>query len=189
MWETQLEIKYEDYQLEDVNLDHLMNNTAPIFQSLTPSKLKQIEGTDLQSANERWYYERWCRLTVSQCLSTCRIGRFVLDGDPNADVRAFKFISSHIWGIVRKPFLSYWMRYGLESEPKAILKYEEQSNTVASNTNYPFLGCSPDCIVGEDGLLEIKSLKIFKDSTVGSVVEKWSTLPKVVTQKQCFIII
>ena len=53
MWETQLEIKYEDYQLEDVNLDHLMNNTAAILQSLTPSKLKQIEGTNLQSANKR----------------------------------------------------------------------------------------------------------------------------------------
>ena len=65
MWETQLEIKYKDYQLEDVNLDHLMNNTAAILQSLTPSKLKQIEGTDLQSANERWYCERWCHLTAS----------------------------------------------------------------------------------------------------------------------------
>ena len=54
MWETQLEIKYEDYQLEDVNLDHLMNNTAAILQSLTSSKLKQMEGTDLQSANESW---------------------------------------------------------------------------------------------------------------------------------------
>ena len=193
MWETQLEIKYEDYQLEDVNLDHLMNNTAAILQSLTPSKLKQIEGTDLQSANERWYCERWCRLTASQCLSACRIGRLVLDGDPNADVRAFKFISSHIWGINREPFQSYWMRYGLESEPKAILKYEEQSNTVVCksglwvNPNYPFLGCSPDGIVGEDGLLEIKSLKIFKHSTIESVVEKWSTLPKVVKQGQCFI--
>ena len=109
MWETQLEIKYEDYQLEDVNLDHLMNNTAAILQSLTPSKLEQIEETDLQSANERWYCERWCRLTASQCLSACRIGRLVLDGDPNADVRAFKFISSHIWGINREPFQSYWM--------------------------------------------------------------------------------
>ena len=194
MWETQLEIKYEDYQLEDVNLDHLMNNTAAILQSLTPSKLKQIEGTDLQSANERWYCERWCRLTASQCLSACRIGRLVLDGDPNVDVRAFKFISSDIWGINREPFQFYWMRYGLQSEPKAILKYEEQSNTVVCksglwvNPNYPFLGCSPDGIVGEDGLLEIKSLKIFKDSTIESVVEKWSTLPKVVKQGQCFII-
>ena len=172
MWETQLEIKYEDYQLEDVNLDHLMNNTAAILQSLTPSKLKQIEGTDLQSANERWYCERWCHLTASQCLSACRIGRLVLDGDSNADVRAFKFISSHIWGIDCEPFQSYWMRYGLESEPKAILRYEEQkSNTVVCksrlwvNPNYPFLGCPPDGIVGEDGLLEIKSLKMFKDST------------------------
>ena len=79
MWETQLEIKYEDYQLEDVNLDHLMNNTAAILDI-------QIEGTDLQSVNKRWYCERWCRLTASQCLSACRIGRHVLDGDPNADV-------------------------------------------------------------------------------------------------------
>ena len=168
MWETQLEIKYEDYQLEDVNLDHLMNNTAAILQSLTPSKLKQIEGTDLQSANERRYCERWCRLTASQCPSACRIGRLVLDGDPNVDVRAFKFILSHIWGIDREPFQSYWMRYSLESEPKAILKYEEQSNTVVCksgfwvNPSYPFLECSPDGIVGEDGLLEIKSSKIFK---------------------------
>ena len=107
-----------------------MNSTAAILQSLTPSKLKQIEGTDLQGANERWYCKRWCRLTASQCLSACRIGRLVLDGDPNADVRDFKFISSHIWDIDRERFQSYWMRYGLESEPKAILKYEEQSNTV-----------------------------------------------------------
>ena len=128
-------------------------------------------------------------MTASQCLSACRIGRFVLDGDPNADVSAFKFISSHIRGIDREPFQSYWMPYGLESESKAILKYEEQRNTVVCksglwvNPNFPFLGCSPDGIVGEDGLLEIKSLKIFKDSTVESVVKKWSTLSKVVTQK------
>ena len=56
------------------------------------------------------------------------------------------------------------------------------------NPNYPLLGFSPDGIVGEDGLLEIKFLKKFKDSTIENVVEKWSTLPKVVTQKQCFII-
>ena len=56
------------------------------------------------------------------------------------------------------------------------------------NPDYLFLGCYPDDIVGENGFLEIKSLKIFKDSIVESVVEKWSTLPKVVTQGQCFII-
>ena len=157
MWETQLEIKYEDYQLEDVNLDDLMNNTAAILQSLTPSKLKQIEGTDLQSANERWYCERWCHLTASQCLSACRIGRLVLDGDPNADVRAFKFISSHIWGINREPFQSYWMRYDLESEPKAILKYEEQRNTVVCGNTLPYVVKQGQCFIIEDGQCILKS--------------------------------
>ena len=54
MWETQLEIKYEDYGLKDINLDQLINITQTILQSITPPKLQQIEGTELQSKNERW---------------------------------------------------------------------------------------------------------------------------------------
>lgn len=67
------------------------------------------------------------------------------------------------------------MLYGLESEAKAILKYENETmNKVYSsglwvNQKYPFLGCSPDGLVGEDTVLEIKSLKIFKEYTVGTV--------------------
>ena len=103
MWETQqLEIKYEEYELKDINLNQLINITQTILQSITPPKLHQIEGTELKSENERWYSEGWCRLTASQCLNACRIGRLVLDGNPNADVRAFKFISCHIWGIDRE---------------------------------------------------------------------------------------
>ena len=74
------------------------------------------------------------------------------------------------------------MRYSLKSEPKAISKYKEQINREGCksglwvNPKYPFLGCSP----------EIKSLKIYKDSNIHSVAEKWSTLPKSVTRRQCF---
>lgn len=67
------------------------------------------------------------------------------------------------------------MLYDLESEAKPILKYENETmNKVYSsglwvNPQYPFLGCSPDGLVGEDTVLEIKSLKIFKEYTVGTV--------------------
>ena len=84
------------------------------------------------------------------------------------------------------------MRYGLESEPKAISKYKEQTNREVCksglwvNPKYPFLGGSPDGLVNDDGLVEIKSLKILKDSNIHSVADKWSTLPKSVTRRPCF---
>ena len=46
-------------------------------------------------------------------------------------------------------------------EPKAIEKYESQTGTVVSTSGllvdpkYPFLGCSPDSLVGQDGIFEI----------------------------------
>ena len=119
--------------------------------------------------------ERWCRLTALQYLNSCRIGRFVLGGNPNADFGAFKFISSHIWGIDHELFQSNWMRYGLESEPKVISKYKVQTNREVCksglwvNPKYLFLGCSPYGLVNDDSLVEIKSLKIFKEITFHSV--------------------
>ena len=168
MWETQLEMKYEDYEFKNIDASGLMNRASVILQSLTPPKLQQMEGTENQSCSEIWHSERWCHLTASQRLNACRLGQLVFDKNPSADVRAFKFISSYVWGINREQFQTYWMSYGLESEPKAILKYEDKtkSDVCASglwvNTKYPFMGCCPDGLVDDDGLIEIKSLKILK---------------------------
>ena len=131
-------------------------------------------------------------MTASKCLTSCRIGKLIVEGKANASVRAFKFISTNIWGIDPEPFQSYWMKYGLESEPKAILKYEEQTRNVVStsglwvNSKYPFLACSPDGLVDESGLLEIKSLKIFKDNTVERITGNPNELPKEMINRQCF---
>ena len=194
MWETQLEIRYEDYEVADIDISQLMDRTLIIENNITPSVLKQLEGTEQQSASEKWFMERWLRLTASKCLTSCRIGKLIVEGKANASVRAFKFISTNIWGIEREPFQSYWMKYGLESEPKAILKYEEQTRNVFStsglwvNPKYPFLACSPDGLVDESGLLEIKSLKIFKDSTVERITGNPNELPKEMINGQCFYV-
>ena len=132
MWETQLEIRYEDYEVADIDVSQLMDRTLIIENNITPSVLKQLEGTEQQSASEKWFKERWLRLTASKCLTSCRIGKLIVEGKANASVRAFKFISTNIWGIDREPFQSYWMKYGLESEPNAILKFEEQTRNVVS---------------------------------------------------------
>ena len=86
------------------------------------------------------------------------------------------------------------MKYGLESEPKAIGKYESQTNRNVStsgfrvNPEYPFLGSSSDGLAGEDGIIEIKSLKIFKHCTIESVSSNQSSVPLVVLNKQCYYV-
>ena len=125
MWETQLEMSYEDYELGDVDISQLMGRALQIESNITPLVLKQVEGTEQQSGSEKWYSERWLPLTAAKCLTACRMGKLIVQGKPNAGVIAFKFILANIWGIDREPFQSYWMKYGLECEPKAISKYEE----------------------------------------------------------------
>ena len=77
---------------------------------------------------------------------------------------------------------------------KATLKYEDQtkSDVCASglwvNPKYPFMGCSPDGLVGDDGLIEMKSLKIFKNDSVEKVIENWDNLPKDTKKIQCFAV-
>ena len=85
------------------------------------------------------------------------------------------------------------MKYGIESEPEAIKKYEEQTNSVVAtsglwvNPKYPFLGCSADGLVDQDGIIEIKSLKIFKFNTIDSIILPGQTsVPKDTISRQCF---
>ena len=85
------------------------------------------------------------------------------------------------------------MKYGIESEPEAIKKYEEQTNSIVAtsglwvNPKYPFLGCSPDGLVDQDGIIEIKSLKIFKFNTIDSIILPGQTsVPKDTISRQCF---
>ena len=86
-----------------------MDRTLIIENNITPSVLKQLEGTEQQSVSEKWFKERWLRLTASKCLTSCRIGKLIVEGKANASVRAFKFIQTNIWEIDREPFQSYWM--------------------------------------------------------------------------------
>ena len=128
MWETQLQLSYDDYEQSDIDMNIVNKQIKILIENLTPPQLMQIPGTEEQSKSNIWFSERWRRLTASKCLAACRIGKLAVSGAPNTAVRAFKFIKSNIWKIDQEPFQSYWMKYGLESEPKAIEKYESQTN-------------------------------------------------------------
>lgn len=192
MWETQLQFTYKDYNLERERAEVLLEKVSALHENLKPEGVMEIPGTEQQSRSEKWFSERWRRLTASKCLSAFKVGKLVTGCQPNAAVEANKFIFSHLWGLESEHFQSYWMRYGLESEPKAIKKYESTTNLKVYhsglwvNPKFPFLGCSPDGLVGNDTVLEINALKILKHYNVEAVTSPTSPVPKSVLSRQCF---
>jgi len=86
----------------------------------------------------------------------------VLNGASNAALSAKLFIEEKMWSVNGNSFQNKWMTYGLESEADAIKKYEQQTKVAVTtsglwvNPKFPFLACSPDGLISEDGVLEIK---------------------------------
>lgn len=193
MWETQLTVTCNDYDLEDTSV--LEQQVSDLMANLSPACLSQIDGTKAPNESERWYSERWPRITASTCLDAYRAGKKVKEGSSNASASAKKYISSNIWNIDGDKPQTYWMKYGLESEADAIDKCETQTKENVStsglwvNPKFPFLACSPDGLLGQDGLLEIKSLKLFKEHSIYDVCnDKGTLISKDIINRQCFSI-
>ena len=102
----------------------------------------------------------------------------------------------HIWRLYRDTPQTSWMKYGLESESAAVKQYEIETSLSVSPTGlwlYPqisYIPCSPDGLVRDDGLLEIKSLKIFHDNTIDQVLNDTDRVlvSKDNLNRQCFAI-
>ena len=88
------------------------------------------------------------------------------------------------------------MKYGLESESAAVKQYEIQTSLSVSptglwvNPQLSYIADSPDGLVSDDGLLKIKSLKIFHDNTIDQVVNDTDRVlvSKDNLNRQCFSI-
>ena len=192
MWETQLKIVYQDYKLSSEREAGLVKQVHRLLDNLTPTVLGKLPGTRAQSQSENWCSERLVRLTASTALEVLNIGKLVSNGATNAGIRASKYISNRLWHL-DGGLQTTWMKYGLESEAKAIEKYKNQTKKNVTSTGlwvnpkYPYLACSPDGLVDDDGLVEIKSLKLFKEHEIQKIVKNGSTVvSKDILDRQCF---
>ena len=79
MWETQLQYTYKDYNLERERVEVLLEKVSALHENLRPEALMEIPGTEQESRSEKWFSERWCRLTASKCLSAFNVGKLVTD--------------------------------------------------------------------------------------------------------------
>jgi hypothetical protein len=113
------------------------------------------------------------------------------------------FLNSHLWETTG--FTTKWMQLGLDSEPKARAQYSMQKGSKVPgfsvretglwvNNKMPELACSPDGLVTDpsevpsEGILEIKTLKIFQSfppSDLKSAVDSGNCLKKTLANA-CF---
>ena len=61
----------------------LAEKVIVLLENIKPEALSEIEGTLEQSLSEKWFGERWFRVTTSKCLPAFKIGRLIMDSRPN----------------------------------------------------------------------------------------------------------
>ena len=201
MFEGTLFIHYPDYTLSTerrIELENLRNNIkCSLVENDTDEQCQEIGDTRAQSNSDTWKSERLFRITASKCKTANILGDKIAQNIGNQYLhRMSKFIKENLW--YPSNFISADMRYGMQEEHKARSAYSQYSgNTVIEtgmwvNKDYPCLGASPDGLILDDsneasGVLEIKCLKIFRNSSVSQVIEK--SMDKEMSKtlsRQCF---
>lgn len=118
----------------------------------------QLEFSDVEQNTDEWDALRVGKIT-SSALSSVMANYGKAFGEP-AKKYAVSIALGQITGQVDSSgYKNADMDRGHEQEPLARLAYEAQVFTNVKNGGffyYPDLGCSPDGLVGDDGLIEIK---------------------------------
>lgn len=139
--------------------DHDYNNEHPEDMFLASLKIRDITETDVadvemrtrgQNMNKQWKEERLLRLQASSFGRICKRTEKTNHGQLAWSLTEYKDISSDAINHGRK-----YEEVAREAYcTKMKTSVEESGIVVCLGT--PFLGCSPDGLVGEDGIVEIK---------------------------------
>ena len=111
-----------------------------------------------------WFQARLGCLTASKAVAVLKRGR---DGKP---LKAYydlmdELIAERVTGVAEEHFFTDAMAWGVEREDEARSRYEAESGCFVDEVGFvkhptlAWFGASPDGLVGEDGLLEIKCPK------------------------------
>lgn len=116
--------------------------------------------SDLQRTQE-WYAQRAGKLTASSFADVMNV---LKSGEPGANRRALvtRLAVERLTGERVDTFNNEAMRRGTELEPEARAAFEAETGELVEETGFvphpefDFVGCSPDGLMGDDGLVELK---------------------------------
>lgn len=117
----------------------------------------------LDQRSDEWVAARLGHVTGSQIKCVLASGRGSKESATRANYRA-ALVAERLTGAPDPDkFESAAMRRGTEQEPFARAKYEERAGLLVGQVGFvlhpeiPWAGCSPDGLVGEEGLVQIKA--------------------------------
>lgn len=110
-------------------------------------------------------YAEWLQARIGKCTASnlWKIAKQTKAG-PSAYRRSYmvELIAEKLTGQSADTYMSQSMQWGIETEPKARAAYEARTSEIVETVGFvdhpiiPSAGCSPDGLVGDDGLIEIK---------------------------------
>ena len=163
----------------------------------------EIPGTSDQSNSPASFRERQYRITASKCKGVCLLSDQVLShqGRESRDLlwKCFHWVSKNLW--FSKHVQTSDVKYGISEEPTAREAYTKvtgnrvQTTGLRVNKKFSFLAASPDGLAteknGKTVLLEIKCLKLLRETSVADLVQQCSSgnIASEILNRQCFKII
>ncbi|CAG5042070.1 unnamed protein product [Parnassius apollo] len=131
--------------------------------SVTPDSAKEIEKkTKNQTKTKLWHTERSFRVTASRVGEICK---FTAKKDQEKYAQSL---------ICNKKIVSTALEWGKSMETTAIEAYEGKTGKKVErcglyvSVQYPFIGASPDGLIGDNKILEVKCPYSIKDEMIGS---------------------
>ncbi len=116
--------------------------------------------TELEQGSAEWHRLRLGKVTASRMSDVLSKGRGKAPSK-TAQTYMMELIAERLTGEAKPFFENDAMRWGTETEPQARSMYEVNNNFVSVDEvafieHSEFVGVSPDGLIGEDGMLEIK---------------------------------
>lgn len=114
----------------------------------------------MEQRSPEWFAHRAGRVTasrISDVMAQTKTGPSAARKNYAADL-----VAERLTGETREGFSNAAMQWGTETEPQARIAYEFMTDATVTEVGFvdhpsiPWAGCSPDGLVGEDGMVEIK---------------------------------
>lgn len=115
----------------------------------------------MEQRTSEWHEARRGMVTASCFADACTKGRGK-EFSKTAESLLYALLAEHLTGEVRTPVRAKALDWGTEYEEEAIAAYEFSTGNLVTSEGFllhplePMIGGSPDGLVGEEGLIEVK---------------------------------
>ena len=121
----------------------------------------------LEQRTEAWIRARIGKITASRCLDVCKMKQRKKKGAAPEEACERRYYREELLveRLTGQPFPHYVtreMQWGIDQEPFGRAAYEMKHDVMVETTGFivhpqlPYFGCSPDGLIGDDGLLQVK---------------------------------